>query len=345
MPTLTHDAPALPAITDATLARVADHVDRRVEPHRFAVVNDDHFTWMPDRSVDLVLTDPPYNISQDTRFHTYQGNAVHSYRFDRDSGWDSSSPEAFRALIQGWAGEFARVLRPGGGFGVFCADAYTSHWWDALRSAGLSPKRVVTWRKPNAVPVNRRFTMLSSCEYAVVGTKGGGATFNADIDLQDAQLLSQLAPVWLSAKAADVVEQAVRDALRRLPEGSLAEPGVVADAVSAAVTGAAQEAGRRARKMFVAGEGRAPCFRGCVPNHIALNSRGGQRRHPTEKPVALLAYLASLLSNPGDIILDPFAGSGSTGEAALSLGRQVVLVEQEELYFSSIIERLQPLAD
>jgi len=39
-------------------------------------VNDDNYLWLPDGSVDLVLTDPPFNIARDTNFHTYEKNTI-----------------------------------------------------------------------------------------------------------------------------------------------------------------------------------------------------------------------------------------------------------------------------
>ena len=47
-----------------------------------------------------------------------------------------------------------------------------------------------------------------------------------------------------------------------------------------------------------------------------------ERTHPQQKPVALLRMLVRQYSNPGDMVIDPFAGSGSTGEAALAEGRR-----------------------
>jgi site-specific DNA-methyltransferase (adenine-specific) len=50
--------------------------------------------------------------------------------------------------------------------------------------------------------------------------------------------------------------------------------------------------------------------------------------YPTQKPLGLLRRIVRVHSRPGDRLLDFFAGSGSFGEAAASLGRDVVLVEQ-----------------
>ena len=51
--------------------------------------------------------------------------------------------------------------------------------------------------------------------------------------------------------------------------------------------------------------------------------------HPTVKPVALMRWLIRLVTKPGDVVLDPFGGSGTTGVAALLEGRRVILVERE----------------
>lgn len=51
------------------------------------------------------------------------------------------------------------------------------------------------------------------------------------------------------------------------------------------------------------------------------------RTHPTEKPVGLLTALIQATTRPGDLVVDPFAGSGSTGEAAVRLGRSFVGIE------------------
>lgn len=54
--------------------------------------------------------------------------------------------------------------------------------------------------------------------------------------------------------------------------------------------------------------------------------------HPTQKPIAVLSKLIQLVTNPGDLVLDPFGGSGSTADAALRLGRRVHLIEQDLNY-------------
>jgi site-specific DNA-methyltransferase (adenine-specific) len=53
------------------------------------------------------------------------------------------------------------------------------------------------------------------------------------------------------------------------------------------------------------------------------------RHHEAQKPIALLAYLIRLTTRPDQVVLDPFAGSGSTGVAALSEGRRFLGIEQD----------------
>ncbi len=89
---------------------------------------------------------------------------------------------------------------------------------------------------------------------------------------------------------------------------------------------------------------------GCdsIPARIRKGSvlRYGRRtgrtvRHPTEKPVDLLAELIESSSRVGDLILDPFAGVGSTGVAAILRGRRAVLVEIDQTYADIAVERLR----
>jgi site-specific DNA-methyltransferase (adenine-specific) len=62
--------------------------------------------------------------------------------------------------------------------------------------------------------------------------------------------------------------------------------------------------------------------------------------HPTEKPVELLKSFCSLFSNDGDLILDPFMGSGTTGVAAVELGRKFVGIEISPAYFEIAKRRI-----
>jgi site-specific DNA-methyltransferase (adenine-specific) len=67
----------------------------------------------------------------------------------------------------------------------------------------------------------------------------------------------------------------------------------------------------------------------------------GQRNwHPTQKPLDLMRALVEDFTDTGDLILDPFAGSGTTGVAALRLGRRVILIEKDPKYAALALERM-----
>jgi DNA modification methylase len=68
---------------------------------------------------------------------------------------------------------------------------------------------------------------------------------------------------------------------------------------------------------------------------------GRKVRHPNEKPVPLLRELIESSTRAGDLVLDPFAGSGSTGVAAILTGRRAALVESDERWIPLAIERIQ----
>lgn len=64
-------------------------------------------------------------------------------------------------------------------------------------------------------------------------------------------------------------------------------------------------------------------------------------KHPTVKPLDLMQYLVRLVTPPGGLVLDPFAGTGTTGEAAFREGMRAVLIEREPEYQADIARRMQ----
>ena len=64
--------------------------------------------------------------------------------------------------------------------------------------------------------------------------------------------------------------------------------------------------------------------------------------HPTQKPVALAEWLISTYTNPGDVVLDPTMGSGTTGVACRNLGRRFIGMELDAEYFDLSLKRIGP---
>ena len=72
-----------------------------------------------------------------------------------------------------------------------------------------------------------------------------------------------------------------------------------------------------------------------------LKDENGDKIHPTQKPEALLARVILSSTKPGDVVLDPFFGSGTTGAMAKRLGRHFVGIEREQSYIDAALERIE----
>lgn len=69
----------------------------------------------------------------------------------------------------------------------------------------------------------------------------------------------------------------------------------------------------------------------------------GNKKHPTEKPSSLIGILVTNSSNTGDVVLDPFMGSGSCGVACLETGRKFIGCEIDKKYFDVAVERIKEI--
>ncbi len=72
----------------------------------------------------------------------------------------------------------------------------------------------------------------------------------------------------------------------------------------------------------------------------ASKKEKGDTKHPTVKPVELMRYLVKLITPKKGIVLDPFAGTGTTGEACILENKKYYLIEAEKQYFKDIETRL-----
>ncbi|MFB0994712.1 MAG: site-specific DNA-methyltransferase, partial [Paracoccaceae bacterium] len=74
--------------------------------------------------------------------------------------------------------------------------------------------------------------------------------------------------------------------------------------------------------------------------HERIKNEQGDKAHPTQKPESLLHRVIISTTNPGDVVLDPFFGTGTTGAVAKMLGRDYIGIEREEAYRKVATERL-----
>lgn len=74
-----------------------------------------------------------------------------------------------------------------------------------------------------------------------------------------------------------------------------------------------------------------------------LKDEDGQKAHPTQKPESLLYRVLMASTNPGDIVLDPFFGTGTTGAVAKKLDRRYIGIERETSYIKAAEDRLKKI--
>lgn len=104
----------------------------------------------------------------------------------------------------------------------------------------------------------------------------------------------------------------------------------------------AEHYGNNARQSSESQGGRHPTSVIRFSNHNGALWGDTKRtvKHPTAKPVDLMRWLVASYSNPGDLVLDPFMGSGTTGVACVGLGRRFIGMELDPAYHALAVQRI-----
>jgi hypothetical protein len=129
----------------------------------------------------------------------------------------------------------------------------------------------------------------------------------------------------IRSKGLDYVRTCIWDKVDGAPQFTGDRPAAGAEAIVAA---------HRAGKKRWNGGGKRNVYR------HAVNGDRGAKPHPSTKPEALMCELIADFTDASDLILDPYAGSGTTGVAAKRLGRRAILIEREEKYCEVAAKRL-----
>ena len=232
------------------------------------LINDDCFNYfknIENKSVDLILVDPPYLISKKSNFKSYSDKAnsdiitkygSHSIDF---GDWDKEEID-WDLLFK----EYYRVLRKGGTLVLFYDIWKSSIIKEFAAKNKFKQPRIGQWLKNNPVPVNSKINYLSNCsEYFFTFVKDKNAIFNSEYD-------------------------------------------------------------------------------NAIYNYPLCHGKE-RLEHPTQKPLSLITKLIEKHSNPGDLVLDCFAGTGTTGHACSLIDRKFILIEKEQKYFNIIEERLNKI--
>ncbi len=272
--------PALRLIDDLSHASPsADWIDTILKGDCVAALD-----RLPEKSVDVIFADPPYNLQLGGDLHRPDQSKVDAV----DDEWDQfDNFAAYDAFTRAWLLAARRVLKPNGTIWVIGSYHNIYRVGSMMQDLGFWILNDIVWRKTNPMPNfrGRRFqnaheTMI----WASRDPKAKGYTFNYE-----------------SLKAANDDVQMRSDWLFPICTGS-----------------------------------------------ERLKDDNGDKVHPTQKPEALLARVLLSSTKPGDVVLDPFFGTGTTGAVAKRLGRHFVGIEREQSYIDAAMERIadvQPLAD
>lgn len=88
-------------------------------------------------------------------------------------------------------------------------------------------------------------------------------------------------------------------------------------------------------------KGKAMAINDCSSMSCIRYAHSDDSEHPTEKPAALMEMYIRNSTKPGDVVLDPFMGSGTTGVAAIRAGRKFIGMELEKRWFDTAAHRIE----
>jgi site-specific DNA-methyltransferase (adenine-specific) len=327
--------------------------------------------------VDSVITDPPYHLeSIVARFGAAGAARANDPEFDRVSrrwvgkNWDGGDI-AFRADFWGLV---AQVVKPGGYVAAFAADRYYHRMGTAMEDAGLEPRRMFAWlyatgrmkAKNLAKMVEKRFGAAAAKEFEGWATDvkpalepvalfrrplAGTHAMNARAHKTGAiNIVAGAVPVATSdadgqqsiVEAVDGGAEAVDTmAGARFPSNVFHDASAEVESAFAAFGVSGSSSPPKNGGRFVDDFG--------SPSRFFFGARAGagdrlESEHPSVKPVAALRWLCRMLIPRGGVVLDPFAGTGTTGAAAVAEGFGVVMMERESEYVADICRRFRHIS-
>jgi modification methylase len=233
---------------------------------------------LPEKSVDLIFADPPYNLQLQQAL--YRPNMTKVDAVDDD--WDRFGSFAeYDAFTRAWLGACRRVLKDAGTLWVIGSYHNIHRVGAILQDLDYWILNDVAWVKSNPMPNFKGVRFTNAHETLIWAQKKRGAryTFN-----------------YHAAKS-------LNDDLQMRSDWNL---------------------------PLCTGKER-------------LKTAGGRKAHPTQKPEALLYRVILTTSNPGDVVLDPFFGTGTTGAVAKKLRRHWIGIEKEPGYVALARERIKAI--
>jgi len=231
---------------------------------------------MPERSVDLIFADPPYNMQLGGELHRPDNSKVDAVTQD----WDQiGSFDKYDLFTWNWLEAAKRVLKDDGAIWVMGSYHNIYRVGGILQDAGFWFMNDVIWRKSNPMPnfKGTRFTNAhETLLWCLKSREQKKYTFNY--------------------KAMKMLNDDVQ----------------------------------------MRSDWNLPICNGSE----RLKGEDGVKVHPTQKPQGLLHRVLLATTNPGDVVLDPFFGTGTTGAVAKMLGRHYIGIEQDRVYAKAARERI-----
>jgi site-specific DNA-methyltransferase (adenine-specific) len=313
-------------ISSAELSRPMEHSSRieRGFDQVDRIWNEDCVMGMarvPSNSAHLILSDIPYGIGaedwdvlHDNTNSAYLGSSpaqeragkVFKSRGKPINGWSEADrliPKQYYDWCATWADDWLRVLKPGGSAIVFAGRRYAHRCISALEDAGFSFKDMLSWERDRAVHRAQRLSV-------VLDRRGNDRAARDWEGWRVGNLRPSFEPVLWFTKPYKI--------------GS-----TIADNVLTHGVGAYNQ----------------DAFNGYAPGAENIIRAGFKAReaglHPTQKPIRLMQALIELTTLKGQLVVDPFAGSGTTGVAAKSLGRNFLMIERSPEFCKIIDRRLR----
>jgi len=268
-----------------------------------------------DDSIDFIVTDPPYFIDglddgwNDKKLKTKAsksgviGGLPVGMKFDRAQG------ENLQHFLEPLCQEFMRVLKPGGFCVVFSQGRLYHRTAMALDLSGFEIRDLLGWKYEGQAKafsqnhfIRKDKTMSEDEKQALIAELDG---------LKTPQLKPQIEPMVLAQKP---------------KEGTFVENwkkyqvGLV--------------------NMKESLDGMFPGTVMEVSKQVRRNETDEKIEHMTVKPVCLISHLIKLFTKKGQIVLDPFLGSGSHGVAAIESQRRFVGFEIEKKYYDVAVKRI-----
>jgi len=252
--------------------------------------------------VDLVFTSPPFPLNRKKRYGNLHG--------DEYAGWLS----AYGSLLK-------RMLRPAGSIVIELGNAWER---GSPVMSTLPMKSLLKFQEENRLFLCQEFVWHNPARLPSPAQW---------VNIERIRLKDNFTRLWWLSK----VPKPKADNRRVLKEYS--------EAMRLLLRSGTYNSGRRPSEHHIGAKSFLTDNGGAIPGSVLTHANtqandeyqaycraGGIEQHPARMPVEVAGFFIRLLTDPGDLVLDPFAGSNTTGAAAEALGRYWLAIEAEKKY-------------